>query len=68
MKMTLAQAMEAVERGETPEQYEKRIRKMRRLSIERDFLEDAIFMLEGDRKKKKQDRLDAVNQMLEELS
>lgn len=68
MKMTLEQAMEAVERGETPEQYEKRMRKMRRLSIERDFLEDAIFMLEGEWKKKKQERLDAVNQMLKELS
>lgn len=67
MKMTLEQAMEAVERGETPEQFEKRMRKVRRLIIERDFLEDAIFMLEGDRKKKKQERLDTVNQMLNEL-
>lgn len=68
MKMTLAQAMEAVQRGETPEQYEKRMRKVRRLSIERDFIEDAIFLLEGERKKKKQDRLDTVNKMLKELS
>ena len=68
MKMTLAQAMEAVERGETPEQYEKRIRKMRRLSIERDFLEDAIFMLDGDKRAKKQARLDMVNRMIQELS
>lgn len=68
MRMTFAQAMEAVEHGETPEQYEKRMRKVRRLSVERDFLEDAIFMLEGEREKKKQERLDKVNQMLKELS
>ena len=68
MRMTLAQAMEAVQRGETPEQYEKRIRKMRRLSIERDFLEDAIFMLDGDKRAKKQARLDMVNRMIQELS
>lgn len=68
MRMTLAQAMEAVQRGETPEQYEKRIRKVRRLSIERDFLEDAIFMLDGDKRAKKQARLDMVNRMIQELS
>lgn len=68
MKMTLAQAMEAVERGETPEEYEKRIKKLRRLGIERDFLEDAIFALDGDKREKKQARLDMVNRMIQELS
>lgn len=68
MKMTLAQAIEAVERGETPEEYEKRIKRLRRLGIERYFLEDAIFMLDGDKRAKKQARLDRVNRMIRELS
>ena len=68
MKMTLAQAIEAVERGETPEEYEKRIKRLRKLGIERDFLEDAIFMLDGEKRAKKQARLDRVNRMIQELS
>lgn len=68
MKMTLAQAIEAVERGETPEEYVKRIKRLRRLGIERDFLEDAIFMLDGDKRAKKQARLDRVNRMIQEMS
>ncbi len=65
MKMTITEALEAIERGETPEQYAKRIRRLRRLCNERDDLEDALSVLCGDdrykdRIAKKQKRLQKV--------
>lgn len=46
--MTLAQALEAIERGETPEQYKKRMARIRRLTNEQYDLEDAIDVLGDD--------------------
>ena len=70
MKMTIVQAFEMIGRGETPEEYEKRIKKIKRLSTERDFLEDAICFLDPDdpRAIKKRARLAKVLTMLNELS
>ena len=48
MKMTLIEAFEMIGRGETPEEYEKRIKRIRRLANERDELRDAIDILRGD--------------------
>ena len=71
MKMTLAQAFEAIGRGETPEQYEKRMKRIRRLANERDDLYASLTVLTdpGDEAKaaKKQERLTKVLQMIEEL-
>ena len=67
MNMTLPQALEMVSRGETPEEYEKRIKKIRRLANERDYLIDAIEILADDPKvEKKKIRLAKVLEMLEE--
>ena len=65
MKMTIGEAMEAISRGETPEQYAKRIRRLRRLCNERDDLEDALSVLREDdrymdRVAKKEKRLQKV--------
>lgn len=68
MKMTIAQALEMIDKGETVEQYEKRIRRIRRLANERDALTDGIEILEqyGDsaedkkRAEKKRTRLAKV--------
>lgn len=72
MKMTLAQALEAIARGETPEQYAKRLRRIRRLANERDDLMDWISVFDDSPEdapivKKKRDRLDRVLAMIEEL-
>lgn len=70
MKMTLAQAFEMIDRGETPEQYEKRVRRIRRLANERDALRDAIEILDeyhDPRAEKKRVRLSKVSAELEVL-
>ena len=66
--MTIDQAIEMIMRGETPEQYKKRMAKIRRLANERDALEDAIDVLGDDPKaEKKRERLEKVLQMIDEL-
>lgn len=71
MKVTLAEALYMIQRGETPEQYKKRLAKIRRLSIERDFLEDSLSILtepeDEPKAVKKRARLAKVLQMMEEL-
>ena len=68
-EMTLYEALEMVERGETPEEYKKRISKIRRYANERNDLEDAIEVLGDDpRAEKKRARLAKVNRMLQELA
>lgn len=62
MKMTLAQAFDMIERGMTPEEYEKRLKRLRRLYDEKYYLEDAIAVLGDDeRAQKKAKRLLKVN-------
>lgn len=78
MKMTLAEALEAIHRGETPEQYEKRVRKIRRLSEELFDLRDALDILDDEsrprtekdllRAAEKRARMQNVKEMLERLS
>lgn len=66
--MTLEQAIEMVFRSETPEQYKKRIARIKRLANERDDLMDAIEVLGDDlRAKRKRKRLAKVIQMIEHL-
>ena len=60
MKMILAEALEMIKRGETPEQYEKRVKRIKRLANERERLEDS--RLEKQRK-----RLVKVREMIKEL-
>jgi len=72
MKLTLAQALEAISRGETSEQYVKRLRRIRRLANERDDLMDWISMFdecaeEAQMLEKKRKRLNKVLTMIEEL-
>ena len=68
MKMTLSEAFEMIDRGETPEQYHKRITKIRRLYNKKYDLEDAIEVLGDDpRAEKKIKRLEKVNETLAEL-
>ena len=73
--MTLAEAFEMIERGETPEQYYKRQAKIRRLVSERIALEDCIGVLEDDprpgdaeRLAKKKARLIKVQEQLTRLT
>lgn len=67
--MTLYQALEMIERGESPEQYKKRMAKIRRLANEKQDLEDAIEILGNDpRSEKKKKRLKKVETMISELS
>lgn len=66
--MTIDQAIEMIMRGETAEQYKKRMAKIRRYANERDELEDAIEILGDDpRAQKKRARLEKVNKVLQEL-
>ena len=59
--MTLEQFFEAIDRGETTEQYNKRIARIKRLVNEREALEDAIEILGDDpRANKKRSRLAKV--------
>ena len=70
MKMTIKEALEMIDRGETPEQYEKRVRRIRRLANERDALRDAIEILDeyhDPRAEKKRVRLSKVLAELEAL-
>ena len=68
MKMTLAQAFEMIDRGETPEQYEKRVKRLRRLKNEQYDLEDAIQVLGDDpRADKKRKRLAKVKTLIDQL-
>ena len=72
MRMTLAQAFEAIERDETPVQYARRYAKIRRLVSERIALEDALSVLtdpgDEERAEEKRKRLAKVLTMLEELA
>lgn len=45
MALTLAEWMDALDRGETEKMYRARCRKLRRLVNERDALEDGIALL-----------------------
>lgn len=66
--MTFEQCMDAVMRGETSEQYKKRLARIKRLANERDDLEDAIEILgEDPRAEKKRQRLNKVLKMIEAL-
>ena len=57
-----------IARGETPEQYKKRVAKLRRLYNERYELEDAIDVLGDDpRAEEKKKRLVKVPHKIEEL-
>lgn len=70
MKFTLYQALDMIERGESPKQYEARLRKLRRYCDERDSLEDAIALdwEPGDeRLSKKIERLEKVKLKIKEL-
>ena len=68
MRMTIADFFEMIERKETPEQFEKRRRKIRRYANERDDLIDAIDVLGDDpRAEKKKKRLEVVLRHIEEL-
>ena len=68
MKMTLAEAFDMIARRETPEQYEKRIKRIRRLANERDELECSIDVLGDDpRAGKKRVRLQKVLAEIERL-
>lgn len=66
--MNINQAIEAIMRGETSEQYKKRQARLRRLTEERDWLECSIEVLgEDPRAEKKKARLEKVLKMIEEL-
>ena len=73
MKLSLTEALDMIDQGLTPEEYHKRRVRIRQLSLERDFLEDAIEVLRHDPRdrtklKIKRDRLDKVNKKIEELT
>ena len=64
---TIGEALEMINRGEAPEQYRKRKARLRKLTEERDFLEDGIEILGDDpRAEKKRKRLEKVKKMIEE--
>ena len=75
MRFTIDQALEMISRGETPEQYEKRVKRIRKLVNEREDLQDAIDVLKefGDcekdmvRLRKKEKRLEKVLKMMDNL-
>lgn len=48
MKVTSKEFFEAIQRGETPEEYKKRKMKLRKLCNKRDELEDMISVLADD--------------------
>lgn len=73
MKMTIGEALQMIARGETPEQYEKRIKRICMLADERDRLNDSIEILKYDpedaeRLAKKQKRLVKVLSELQRLN
>ena len=66
--LNLDQAIDAIMRGETTEEYKKRQDKIRRLANERDDLIDAIEVLGDDpRAEKKKIRLGKVLKMIDNL-
>lgn len=65
--MTLKEAFEMIERGETPEAYEKRCKKIRRLANERDDLEDAISVLADGNHERDKERLETKKKRLEKV-
>lgn len=66
--LNIDQAIEAIMRGETSEEYKKRQDKIRRLANERDDLIDAIEVLSDDpRAEKKKVRLEKVLKMIDNL-
>lgn len=69
MKVSINQFTEMVARGELPEEYVKRTRRLNKLVQERDFLEDALTILtpEDCNYIKKKTRLDKVLKLIEEL-
>ena len=71
MKMTLAEALYAIQRGETPEQYAKRLARIRRLANERDDLEASLTVLsepgDAEKREKKQKRLAKVLAEIERI-
>lgn len=69
MVVTLAEAFEMIERGETPEQYRKRMKRIRTLGLERDALHDAIEILGDDpRAQAKKERLAKVEGLIQKLA
>ena len=71
MKLTLGQALEAISRGETAEQYKRRRARLTKLTIERDCLEDALEILilpeDAPRAEQKKKRLQKVQAEIERL-
>ena len=69
MRMNLTQFSDMLARGELPEEYVKRTRRLNKLVQERDFLEDAIAILTPEDRNyiKKKTRLDRVLKLIEEL-
>ena len=71
--MTFVEALEMIERGETPEQYKKRVNRIRRLANERYDIEDSLSVLDGsdprdaEKIEKKQRRLAKVLAEIEAL-
>lgn len=66
--MTIDQCIDMIVRGETSEQYKKRNQRLRKLTIERDYLQDAILILGNDeRALKKQARLQKVLMEIDRL-
>lgn len=70
--MNISEAFEMIERGETPEEYKKRIAKIRRYTNEKYDLLDSISVLDGDinyvqKLEKKKARLKKVEEKLLEL-
>ena len=72
--MTLKECFEMIGRGETPEEYKKRKRKLARYATERDDLIAGIEVLREDptpaddiRREKKEKRLVKVLQLIEQL-
>lgn len=71
--MNINEALDMIDHGETPEEYKKRCAKIRRLVFERDFLIDSIELLKSDGRNRtkvkiKENRLEKVNSMIEELT
>ena len=71
MKMTIVEALDAISRGETAEQYAKRITQIKRLVNEREKLEDALMVLtdaeDAEKAARKRKRLQKVLSQIEKL-
>lgn len=66
--MTISQMLDMIDRGETQEQYMRRIARIKKLSGERDDLIDAIDVLGDDaRADRKKRRLKKVMRMISDL-